>query len=84
MLNNGDATAQFFDRKTDPAITKETMKGLQQFMIKAERLDRIISRLEKDVNVPLNRHMNIKHGLNHLFEPYCLTLFQDNRVNIKI
>ena len=47
MLNNADGTAQFFDRDTDPAMAKEAMKGFQEFMVKPDRLDSILSRLEK-------------------------------------
>jgi len=47
MLNNADGTAQFFDRDTDPAMAKEAMKGFQEFMVKPERLDSILMRLEK-------------------------------------
>ena len=47
MLNNADGTAQFFDRDTDPGMAKEAMKGFQEFMVKPERLDSILKRLEK-------------------------------------
>jgi len=47
MLNNAEGTAQFFDRDTDPAMAKEAMKGFQEFMVKPDRLDSILKRLEK-------------------------------------
>ena len=47
MLNSADGTAQFYDRDTDPAMAKEGMKGFQEFMVKPERVDDILKRLEK-------------------------------------
>lgn len=47
MLNSADGTAQFYDRDTDPAMAKEGMKGFQEFMVKPERIDNILKRLEK-------------------------------------
>lgn len=47
MLNTADGTAQFYDRDTTPAMAKEGMKGFQEFMVKPERLDAILERLEK-------------------------------------
>jgi len=47
MLGKADGTAQFYDRDTDPAMAKEGMKGFQEFMVKPERLDAILKRLEK-------------------------------------
>ena len=40
-------TAQFYDRDTDPDMAKEGMKGFQEFMVKPERLDAILNRLER-------------------------------------
>ncbi len=40
-------TAQFYDRDTDPDMAKEGMKGFQEFMVKPERLDSILKRLER-------------------------------------
>ena len=40
-------TAQFYDRDTDPDMAKEGMKGFQEFMVKPNRLDEILERLEK-------------------------------------
>ncbi len=47
MLGNAAGTAQFYDRDTTPAMAKEGMKGFQEFMVKPERLDSILKRLEK-------------------------------------
>lgn len=40
-------TAQFYDRDTPPEMAKVGMKGFQEFMVKPERLDKILERLEK-------------------------------------
>lgn len=40
-------TAQFYNRDTQPEMTKAGMKGFQEFMVKSERLDKILKRLEK-------------------------------------
>lgn len=47
MLAEASGTAQFYDRDTDPAMAKEGMKGFQEFMVKPERVDQILKRLEK-------------------------------------
>jgi multiple sugar transport system substrate-binding protein len=47
MLNNASGTAQFYDRDTDPSMAQEGMKGFQEFMVKPERLDAILDRLER-------------------------------------
>ncbi|MDV7104715.1 extracellular solute-binding protein [Vibrio sp. TH_r3] len=47
MLSESAGTAQFYDRDTSPAMAKEGMKGFQEFMVKPERLDAILKRLEK-------------------------------------
>lgn len=47
MLGSAAGTAQFYDRDTTPAMAKEGMKGFQEFMVKPERLDEILERLEK-------------------------------------
>ena len=47
MLADASGTAQFYDRDTTPAMAKEGMKGFQEFMVKPERLDKILKRLEK-------------------------------------
>ena len=47
VLSNASGTAQFYDRDTHPNMAKEGMKGFQEFMVKPERLDKILKRLEK-------------------------------------
>jgi multiple sugar transport system substrate-binding protein len=47
MLSEADGTAQFYDRDTTPGMAKEGMKGFQEFMVKPERLDKILESLEK-------------------------------------
>lgn len=39
-------TAQFYDRDTNPEMAKEGMKGFQEYMIKPDRIDAILARLE--------------------------------------
>ncbi len=40
-------TAQFYDRDTTPEMAKVGMKGFQEFMVKPERVDKILKRIEK-------------------------------------
>ncbi|TQV80886.1 extracellular solute-binding protein [Denitrobaculum tricleocarpae] len=40
-------TAQFYDRDTRPEMAKIGMKGFQEFMVKPDRMDKILERLEK-------------------------------------
>ncbi len=47
MLAAASGTAQFYDRDTDPAMAKEGMKGFQEFMVHPDRLDKILTKLEK-------------------------------------
>ena len=47
MLNNTSGTAQFYDRDTEPRMAQEGMKGFQEFMVKPDRLDAILKRLER-------------------------------------
>lgn len=47
VLGAAAGTAQFYDRDTSPAMAKEGMKGFQEFMVKPERMDKILKRLEK-------------------------------------
>ena len=47
MLGEADGQAQFFDRDTTPGMAKEGMKGFQEFMVKPERLEKILKSLEK-------------------------------------
>ncbi|TGQ04778.1 MULTISPECIES: ABC transporter substrate-binding protein [unclassified Mesorhizobium] len=41
------ATSQYYDRDTDPDMAQEGMTGLQEFMVKPERREQILGRLEK-------------------------------------
>ena len=47
MLGEADGQAQFFDRDTTPGMAKEGMKGFQEFMVKPERLEKILESMEK-------------------------------------
>ena len=48
MLSAADGgIAQFFDRDAPAEIAKAGMEGFQEFMVKPERLDQILDRLEK-------------------------------------
>ena len=47
MLSSAQGTAQFYDRDTTPGMAKEGMKGFQQFMVKPERLEKILKKLEQ-------------------------------------
>ncbi|MEQ6204557.1 extracellular solute-binding protein [Sulfitobacter sp. HNIBRBA2951] len=48
MLSNTDGgIAQFFDRDAPAEMAKAGMEGFQEFMVKPERLDKILERLEK-------------------------------------
>ncbi len=47
MLGAADGTAQFYDRDTDPAMASEGMKGFQEFMVNPDRLDKILTNLER-------------------------------------
>ena len=47
MLGKAAGTAQFYDRDTDPEMAKIGMQGFQEFMVKPDRLDGILDRLEK-------------------------------------
>ncbi len=47
MLANADGLAQFYDRDTDPEMAKIGMQGFQEFMVKPDRQDAILERLEK-------------------------------------
>ncbi|MCA1298446.1 ABC transporter substrate-binding protein [Stappia indica] len=47
MLSNVDGgLAQFFDRDASAAMAKAGMEGFQEFMVKPERLDKVLARLE--------------------------------------
>ena len=47
MLSNTTGVAQFFDRDAPADMAKAGMEGFQEFMVKPERLDAILDRLEK-------------------------------------
>ena len=47
MLSTAHALAQFFDRDAPAEMAKAGMEGFQEFMIKPDRLDAILERLEK-------------------------------------
>ncbi|XNG97422.1 ABC transporter substrate-binding protein [Vibrio cyclitrophicus] len=47
MLSSTEGTAQFYDRDTDPAMTKEGMKGFQEFMVHPDRIEKILKKLDK-------------------------------------
>ncbi|MEL6962364.1 MAG: ABC transporter substrate-binding protein, partial [Pseudomonadota bacterium] len=47
MLSNAYALAQFFDRDAPAEMAKAGMEGFQEFMVKPERVDGILERLEK-------------------------------------
>lgn len=47
MLSNAYALAQFFDRDAPAEMAKAGMEGFQQFMVKPDKIDEILERLEK-------------------------------------
>jgi len=47
MLSNAYALAQFYDRDAVAEMAKAGMEGFQEFMVKPERGDDILERLEK-------------------------------------
>lgn len=47
MLSAADGLAQFFDRDTDEEMARIGMQGFQEFMIRPDRLDAILERLER-------------------------------------
>lgn len=47
VLSEAAGLAQFYDRDTNPEMAKAGMKGFQEFMVKPDRLDDILERLEK-------------------------------------
>jgi multiple sugar transport system substrate-binding protein len=47
MLSNAYALAQFYDRDAVAEMAKAGMEGFQEFMVKPERADAILERLEK-------------------------------------
>lgn len=47
MLSNSYALAQFYDRDAPAEMAKAGMEGFQEFMVKPDRTDAILKRLEK-------------------------------------
>lgn len=47
LLSNAHALAQFYDRDAPADMAKAGMEGFQEFMVKPDRLDAILERLEK-------------------------------------
>ncbi|MCG8416818.1 MAG: ABC transporter substrate-binding protein [Proteobacteria bacterium] len=47
LLRNAAGLAQFYDRDTTPDMAKIGMKGFQEFMVKPERGDAILERVDK-------------------------------------
>ena len=47
VLGAAEGLAQFYDRDTDPEMAKIGMKGFQEFMVKPDRRDAILERLDK-------------------------------------
>jgi multiple sugar transport system substrate-binding protein len=47
LLGSAEHLAQFFDRDTDEELATVAMKGFQEFMLKPERLDSILSNIER-------------------------------------
>ena len=47
MLSNTTGVAQFFDRDAPAEMAKAGMEGFQEFMVKPDRLEAILERLEK-------------------------------------
>ena len=47
MLNNAYAMAQFYDRDAPAEMASAGMKGFQEYMVKPERRDMILKRLQK-------------------------------------
>ena len=47
MLNAAAGIAQFYDRDTDPEMARAGMEGFQEFMVNPDRLDRILSQLDR-------------------------------------
>ncbi len=47
VLSAAKGLAQFYDRDTDPEMAKIGMQGFQEFMVKPDRGDQILERLEK-------------------------------------
>lgn len=47
LLHGADGLAQFFDRDTSEELARVAMRGFQEFMLRPERLDDILQRIEQ-------------------------------------
>lgn len=47
MLSNAQGLAQFYDRDAQAEMAKAGMEGFQEFMVKPDKIDAILARLEK-------------------------------------
>ncbi len=47
LLSNASNLAQFYDRDAPPAMAKAGMEGFQEYMVKPERRQKILKRLDK-------------------------------------
>jgi len=47
VLSNAEGLAQFYDRDAPAEMAKAGMEGFQEFMVKPDRLDQILERLDK-------------------------------------
>jgi multiple sugar transport system substrate-binding protein len=47
LLVQADALAQYFDRDTSEELATMAMKGFQEFMVKPDRLERILGDIER-------------------------------------
>lgn len=47
MLSNAKALSQFYDRDAQADMAKAGMEGFQEFMIKPDKIDQILARLDK-------------------------------------
>lgn len=47
MLSNAHGLAQFYDRDAPAEMAKAGMEGFQEFMVKPDKIDAILDRLEK-------------------------------------
>jgi multiple sugar transport system substrate-binding protein len=47
MLSEADGLAQFYDRDTEEEMARIGMQGFQEFMIRPDRLEAILERLER-------------------------------------
>ncbi len=48
LINGADGLAQFFDRDTHEALARVAMRGFQEFMLRPDRLDEILHRIEQE------------------------------------